>query len=196
MDYHLIAGIIAFLLTTLNSIPYIVGIYKKKVRPERVSWLIWMLLGISYVWTAVIENGAILYLAGQLLGPVIVFVLAMKYGVGGKSKFDQIMLTLAILAIILLMLTHNTTISLLLALTADAIGMILTTRKVYRDPTSESPLSWGMSAVAGIFAIISLQHFTFETLLIPVYLLLFESYLTICIIWLPKKHKIRRIDDL
>ena len=179
MTVNEIAGIIELSLSIIANIPYIIETIQGKVKPERVSWFIWTLLGIVYFWTAVMEKGAVLFTFGELIGPVVAFLLALKYGVGGKSKFDVVMLALALMAIAWLLVTDNSLIGILLALTADGIASVLTIRKLHLDPSSESRWAWGLFAASGIFALFSLSTFSFETLLFPVYVVIISLYITL-----------------
>jgi hypothetical protein len=174
-----IAGIIALALSIAANIPYIVETIQGKVKPERISWFIWTLLGIIYFWTAILEQGAVMFTAGELLGPVVAFLLALKYGVGGKSRFDTIMLILALMAIGWLLFTENALVGLILALIADGIASVLTIRKLHIDPSSESRWAWGLFAVSAIFALTSLTNWTLETVLFPAYVLVVSAYITI-----------------
>lgn len=173
------AGIIALGLSIAANIPYIVETVKGDVKPERVSWFIWTLLGLTYFWAAILENGAVLFTAGELIGPVVALLLSLKYGVGGKSKFDIVMLMCALTAIVWLWTTERALVGLLLALTADGIASVLTIRKLHIDPSSESRWAWGLFAISGIFALLSLTNWTFETLMFPVYVILVSGYITL-----------------
>lgn len=82
------------------------------------------------------------------------------------------------MAIAWLWTTENALIGLLLALTADGIATVLTIRKLHIDPSSESRWAWGLFAVSGIFALLSLTSWTFETLMFPVYVILVSGYIT------------------
>lgn len=174
-----IAGIIALGLSIAANVPYVIETLQGKVKPERVSWFIWTLLGVTYFWTAIIEDGAVLFTAGELIGPVVAFLLALKYGVGGKSRFDMVMLVLALAAIGWLFITEDGFVGVILALVADGIASVLTIRKLHVDPSSESRWAWGLFAVSGVFAIMSLTNFTVETLLFPVYVVIISTYITL-----------------
>lgn len=80
------AGIIALGLSIAANVPYIIETIKGDVKPERVSWFIWTLLGLTYFWAAILENGAVLFTAGELIGPVVAFLLSLKYGVEGRAS--------------------------------------------------------------------------------------------------------------
>ncbi len=78
------------------NIPYIFDIIKGRAKPERISWLLWTLLGLTYYFSAMFADGATLFTLGELIGPVVIFILALKFGVGGKSRFDMIALVIAL----------------------------------------------------------------------------------------------------
>lgn len=172
-------GIIALSLSLGANIPYIVEILKKKVRPERISWFLWTLLGLTYYFSALFADGATWFTFGELIGPVIILIIALKFGVGGKSRFDLISLGVALLAFALLFIVEGVLLGLLLALIVDGIGAMLTIRKLLIDPSSESKWFWGIGAISGVFAVLSLETFTVETLLFPVYVILLSSFIFI-----------------
>lgn len=118
-----------------------------------------------------------MFTSGELIGPIVAFSLALRFGVGGKSKFDLIMLVLALIAIGWLVLAEGTLFSLVLALIADGIALTLTIRKLHIDPASESRWVWGIFALSGTFAILSLTTLTVETLVFPLYVIAGSSYI-------------------
>ena len=159
----------------LASIPYVVDVVKGRVKPERISWLLWAALGATFFVGALQNDGAVLYTLGNLLIPVIIFVLSLKYGVGGKSWFDKICLVIAAVAFVLMFVVDNALYGLVLALIVDAIGSILTIRKLLKDRTSEPKLIWGVFAIAGILSIIALENYSIVNLLFPVYVVIVDS---------------------
>jgi len=174
-----ISAILALLLSVTSGLPYIRDMVRGTVRPERISWLLWTLLGATYLVTAILEDGPILFQLGQLMLPATVFILSFKYGVGGRSRLDKYSLVVASVAFTMLLITGDAVLSLLLALSVDAIGAALTIRKVIIDPASESRLFWSMNFFAAVFALMSLDTFTFETTAFPLYLLLLTAFLAV-----------------
>lgn len=172
-------AITALLLSIVSGLPYIRDMIRGTVKPERISWLLWTLLGATYLATAIFEDGPVLFQLGQLLLPFVVLLLSFKYGVGGKSRLDKYSLAIALFAFTVLLITGNAILSLALALTVDAIGAALTIRKVILDPASESRVFWGMNFFAAFFAIMSLSTFTVETMAFPVYLLALTAFLAV-----------------
>ena len=174
-----IFGIAALTLSLGANIPYIIEIVKGQVKPERISWLLWTLLGLTYYFSALFAEGATLFTFGELIGPVIILILALKFGVGGKSRFDLISLAVALVAFGLLFVTEGVLLGLLLALIVDGIGAMLTIRKLLIDPSSESKWFWGIGAISGILAVLSLETYNAETLLFPVYVVILSSFIFI-----------------
>ncbi|PID32905.1 hypothetical protein CR956_00035 [Candidatus Saccharibacteria bacterium] len=171
----------AMIISIGSSIPYIIETIQGKVKPERVSWFIWVLLGIVYFWTAVVEEGAVVFSFGELIGPTAAFLLALKFGVGGKSRLDIVMLIIALVAIVLLFFTEDPLISLLLALLADSIAMFITLVKFHGDRSSESRITWAMLSFSAFLALLSLKVVNFETLAFPVYSMVTAGYIAIMV---------------
>ncbi|MFZ2126232.1 MAG: hypothetical protein WAV04_01855 [Candidatus Microsaccharimonas sp.] len=174
-----IFGIAALTLSIGANIPYIIEIIKGQVKPERISWFLWTLLGLTYYFSALFSDGATLFTFGELIGPVIILILALKFGVGGRSRFDLISLTVALVAFVLLFVVEGVLIGLLLALIIDGIGAMLTIRKLLIDPSSESKWFWGIGAVSGVLAVISLETYNVETLLFPLYVVILSTFIFI-----------------
>ncbi len=167
-------AISALVVSVAANIPYIVDIVKGRAKPERISWLLWTLLGLTYYFSAVFADGAKLFTLGELIGPGIIFILTLKFGVGGRSKFDLISLSVALVAFSMLFVFDGVLIGLILALIVDGIGAMLTMRKLLIDPTSESRSFWALGAIASVLALASLNYYNLETMLFPIYVLIFS----------------------
>ena len=52
INYHLFFGILGGAFSIVAFVPYIIGIFKKEVKPNRASWVIWnvtnLILLVSY----------------------------------------------------------------------------------------------------------------------------------------------------
>ena len=176
------------------NIPYALDILKGKTRPERIAWLLWTILGGTYYLSSLIDEGATFLTFGEVVGPVIIFILSLKYGVGGKSRFDIVSLVIASIAFVLLFVLEGVLVSLLIALFIDSIGMVLTIRKLRLDPTSESRLFWALGIVSGSFGLLSLESYSLTAILFPAYLAI-ASALIVHEIHKAKPHP-ERIKDL
>lgn len=170
-------GIAALVLSLTANIPYVVETIRGQVKPERISWFLWTVLGLTYYFSALFSDGATLFTFGELIGPAIILVLALKFGVGGKSRFDLISLAIASVAFVLLFVIEGVLVGLLLALIIDGIGAMLTIRKLLIDPSSESKSFWGIGAISGVMAVLSLDTYNVETMLFPLYVIILSTFI-------------------
>jgi len=164
-------AVTSLLLILAAYAPYIYSVVKRKTKPQRISWLLWMMLNVTYFASAVNTDGAVLYTLGAVVGTATIFILSIKYGTGGKSRFDIAALLVALVAFGLLFIANQVLLALLLALIVDAIGLMLTVRKLVRDRASESRLPWTLWFVASVIAILALQKYSLESLLFPAYMI-------------------------
>jgi len=103
---------------------------------------------------------------------ILVFVLAIKYGVGGHAKLDIAALLIATIGVLIALSANEPIISLLGVILADISGMVLTIKKTYIDPSSETTITWLLVGTASLFGILSVSKLTVGIMLYPVYLML------------------------
>ena len=151
---------------------YLVSMVKGRARPQRITWLLWSILGAVYLLSALRSHGNVIYTTASFIGPFSVLALSVKYGVGGKSKLDLLSLAIALFALALLAFTKSPIASLLICLFVDAIGAALTVRKVLRDRSSEPRITWLISACGGAFALLGLRDYQIANLLFPGYIVI------------------------
>ncbi|MCL2037563.1 hypothetical protein FWG95_00970 [Candidatus Saccharibacteria bacterium] len=164
-------AVTSLLLILAAYAPYIYSVVKRKTKPQRISWLLWMMLNATYFASAVNSDGAVLYTLGAVIGTATIFTLSIKYGTGGKSRFDITALFVALIAFGLLFVANQVLLALALALIVDGIGLMLTIQKLMRDRASESRLPWSLWFVASVIAIVALQKYSLESLLFPAYMI-------------------------
>ncbi len=164
-------GILALIIGVEAGLPYIYSVFRGSTKPHRVSWAIWDTLGLitlsSYLakgahWSALLAVAA-------AFNNLVIFLISLKFGTGGASKIDRIALALGIFGLLLWVLTKEAAFALLFAIFADSIATILTAHKAYKNPDSESGLSWSMAATASIFGFLAIQNYSFWQIIYPLY---------------------------
>ena len=163
-------SLLAMTCSLSAGVVYIVSIFKGPTRPQRITWLLWSILGVVYLLSAIRSQGNVIYSTAALFQPFIIFLLALKFGVGGRSRLDLISLAIAFFALILLGFTKSPVTSILLCLFVDAIGAALTIRKIILDPGSEPRVMWLISACGGAFALLGLHSYGLANVLFPGYI--------------------------
>ncbi len=178
IDRLLFFGIASGVLSTFAYIPYIIDTIAGRTRPQRASWLIWSVLG-SIAFLSQIYEGAStsLWFAGvQITGTIVVLLLSIRVGKGAYlSRTDCIILAAATLGLVLWYFTESAAYALAITITISLLGGIATVLKAYRDPDSETLITWAVSLLASICAILSVGTINLIILAYPLYL--FTLYL-------------------
>lgn len=164
---------LAVVLFLAAAPPYILDTVRGKTKPERATWFIWSVLGIiAFVSQVGLGAQWSLVFAGlDALGSVITFSLSLKFGVGGWTLLDRVALTIAAVGVVISLIAHEPVIALLGVILADVSGTILTIRKTFLAPNTETTISWllvGTGALSGVLAVGKLD---WALILYPAYLM-------------------------
>ena len=170
MILSLISGIAA--LTAY--IPYIISIVRGQTRPERMSWFIWTVLGIIAFVSQLAEGArSSLWLVGVLtLGGLTIFLLSIRYGMGGILRRDLIALIFTIAGLGVWYLFGNPIIGLATVIAVGSASAFLTGLKAYQHPGTEAKITWLLASTAALLTIISLDYFTLSIVVYPTYIFL------------------------
>ena len=169
-----IFGSASAILLLASGPSYLISTIKGQMKPQRATWFIWSVLGVTALLSQVALGGrwSVVFTAVDSLGNLVMFVLALKYGVGGWTRLDRLALVIAAVGIAASIIVHQPLVALLGVIVADAAAAGLTIRKAYLDPASEDPLAWllvGLSAVCGLVAV---GHIDLGLWMYPIYLAL------------------------
>ena len=195
-DWVGLAGLCAAALGSAAFLPYIRDTIWHHTRPLRATWLIWSVLSsISFVTN--LSEGAttsLAFLASQTGFTLLIFVLSLRYGLGGfLEKGDGQILLLATFGLLLWALTDSAIYALMMSIMVSALGGMATISKVYHYPDSESTTCWAMSIVAAILGILSVGSLDPVLLAYPVYLLvLYGSILAAILLAKARKRHVQR----
>ena len=178
VEMQLIFGIASGVLSVFAFLPYILDTIARRTEPQRASWLIWAVLGSIAFMSQVFEGAtSSLWFAGvQVASTIIILVLSIWVGTGkflGKS--DYMILVAASIGLLLWYFTDNAAYALAITISISLLGGMATIVKAYRDPESETLITWIVSLVASVCAILSVGVVDPTLLAYPVYL--FTLYL-------------------
>lgn len=168
---QIFAGLSIVLLLLANP-PYIIDTLRGKTRPERMTWFIFSALGII-AFVSQIYLGAswsLVFSGVDALASTTVFVLSIWRGVGGHTKLDIAALVVAVIGVIIAVAAKQPIISLLGVVLADGAGTVLSIRKAFIEPGSETSITWIFTGTAALFGCLSVGRLSFELLLYPLYL--------------------------
>jgi len=184
-------GLLSGFISVICYLPYIRDIVAKKTKPEKASWLIWSVLG-SIAFFSQLAKGATdsLWMPGvQTFGVAVIFLLSLKYGVGGLTKRDLVALLLAFFGLILWYFTAEAAFALYLVILIDAAGASLTVIKSYESPGSETMSTWFLSGLSGFIAILAVGSWDIILLSYPVYIWLINWLVVLAMVLGFRKQK-------
>lgn len=174
-------GILALLLNFIGYIPYIRDIFRKKVKPHKITWGIWLILTTIAAINQVLNQGGYssLFFISTTFLVAITFILSLKYGMGGASKIDRICLILAIILFIYWITLKETHLSTIFAVIIDGIGAIPTAIKTYHHPETETYPQWVLAGIAGLLTMLSVPRIDWILIIYPLYVLFMNAAIVI-----------------
>lgn len=164
-------GVMALVLNLAGYAPYIRDVLKGIAKPHRISWGIWVILTTIAAVNQIRNGGGFsaYYFAGAAVTVALVFLLSLKFGVGGASLLDKVCLGLAIGLFVYWAALHNTRFSTLFAIIIDSIGTVPTLVKTFKQPETETYLMWVLSSLGGLLSLLAVPRLDWALLIYPAY---------------------------
>ncbi len=177
-------GIVAGILQLVASAPYVRDILRGTTRPQRATWTIWTTLSfvvLASQWASG-ATWSLLLVIGQTAACAVIFVLALRRGVGGVSRLELVLLGIAALGIAGWQIADDPVIATCSVVAADIIGMALMLPKTYRSPGSETVATFAIGGVSTLFALAAIESLTLALVLYPAYILVADVILVTLIL--------------
>jgi hypothetical protein len=108
----------------------------------------------------------------QVIVNGLIFVLAVRRGVGGTSLADRTMLAIAAGGAIGWIVAGEPFVATACVVVADLLGLAMMMPKAYRDPESETLATFALAAVSGAFATAAVGSVDPALVIYPIYLCL------------------------
>jgi hypothetical protein len=176
--------IISAVLALIAPILYARAILRGDAKPHRTTRFVLLIITILTAASIVAQNNHVaIWLAGaSALQSILIFVLSIKHGLGGRAKSDIVCLLVALLGIILWQVTNRPVLALYFAILADFTGMIPAILKTYRRPETELWTYFALDVVAGLLTLIASKHWTVQDISYPLYILLINALMVVIIL--------------
>jgi len=176
--------ILSSLIALVSPIVYAKAIFKGEAKPHRTTRLILLLITSLATASLFAQHDTVaIWLAGvSTLQSILIFVLSIKYGMGGWEKKDILCLFIALMGIVLWQTTKNPVIALYASIAADFTGMIPALIKTYQFPKTEIWTFYALDTVAAVFSMVAIKNFTLQEFSYPVYILIINLIMVLLII--------------
>lgn len=175
-----LAGKVAGVVSLAAFVPYVIAILRGKTQPNRATWIIWAVVGFmlaaSYYTSG--ANHTIWVPVSYVIGPFVIAILSIKYGVGGWNRLDKYCLIGAGTSVVLWWMFSSPLIALCINLFIDFLGALPTIRKAYQEPKSEDRTAWALSSIGVFTNLFAIEHWTFAIYVYPAYMFIAIGLIT------------------
>jgi len=171
--------IIGTLIGAAGSLAYLVDTVKGKVKPNRVSFLLWSIAPFI-AFAAQIKQGVGLeslmtFSTGFL--PLTVFIASFvnKKAEWKVTKFDVVCGVLSVVGLILWLVTKVGNVAITFGILADALAAIPTIVKAYKYPDTEIAWPWIATVCGVVLTLLTLSELTFANSGFIIYILIVNT---------------------
>lgn len=178
------AGVLAGVVSVVDGLPYIRDTWAGITRPHRGTWLIWSVLAIVAFSAQAAQGGAwsLVLVATQALFTTTICVLSLRRGEGGMSRGDASMLVLAGAGVVGWGISSKPLVATACVVFADSLGVAMMLPKTWRDPHSETLMTFALAGVAGVLGAAAVGRADVDLLLYPAYFAMANATIAV-VIW-------------
>ena len=172
-SYYL--GILAQFIFAIAILPYIISIFRETVKPNRISWFIWSVIGFAFwlITPPTADEVTRMMTVIFMVNPTIVFMLTLFKGESTKpDNLEKFSLFTGITAILVWYFFKDDSglLPISLAIFADFCALLPTLRFVFKAPEEETPLAWILFFLGSFLAVVAIEEHTLENVLLPLYI--------------------------
>jgi len=169
-------ALFAQILIASTIIPYVISIFRQTVKPNRVSWFIWSVVGFAF-WLVTPDDADEITKTLTfffMFNPTVIFVLTLFKGENSSvDALEKFSLAIGVLAIVVWYFTKESAgvLPISIAILADLCALLPTIRFVYSAPQDERPFAWILYFVGFSVALFGIENYTLVNLILPVYMI-------------------------
>ncbi len=174
-------GLLAQFILAISILPYIISIFRGTVKPNRISWFIWSIIGFAFwlITPPTADEVTKMLTVIFMINPTIVFILTLFKGENIKpDRLEKFSLIIGLSAISVWYVFKDSSgiLPISIAILADFCALIPTLRFVFSAPDEETPLAWIFFFLGSLIAVIAIESHSLESLLLPVYMTIGSSF--------------------
>jgi hypothetical protein len=179
-----VLGLSAGLIGVADTIPYVRDTLRGATRPHRGTWLIWGVLAVVVSGSQYADGASwSLVMAGvQAVLTMLIFALSIRHGEGGVTPPELVMIGIASVGVVGWIVADEPLVATACVVVADLIGAALMVPKTYRDPESETLVTFAFASLGGALAAGAVGALDVSLLLYPVYYCLVNGAIAVLIV--------------
>lgn len=171
--------IIGTLIGAVGSVFYLIDVVKGKIKPNRVSFILWSLPPLISAYANIKGGGGIESLMTFSVGffPLLIFLATFlnKKSVWKLTKFDFICGGLSLLGFFLWQITKEGYLAITFSIISDFLAGIPTITKTYKHPETELAWPWLMPVFGEILTLTTLKNITYLNSGFMIYVTLYNT---------------------
>ncbi len=157
--------IIGTLISALGTVVYLIATLRGRVRPNRVSFLLWSVVPMIAFAAQLSEGVGLAALMTFSTGflPLTVFLASFvnKKAEWKLTRFDVLCGILSLAGLSLWMITREGNIAILFSIIADTFAAVPTVVKAWKYPRTELAWTWLATSAGVVLTLLTLVEWTF-----------------------------------
>ncbi len=157
--------IIGTLIGAVGSVAYLIDTVKGKVKPNRVSFLLWSIAPFIAFFAQIKQGVGLAALMTFSTGflPLTVFIASFvnKQAEWKLTRFDLLCGILSLVGLVLWMITNVGNVAIFFSIVADGLAAVPTIVKAYKYPDTEIAWPWIATVFGVVLTLLTLSTFTF-----------------------------------
>lgn len=171
--------IIGGILSSIGSVYYLVEVLKGKVKPNRVSFLLWSIAPLVAFAAQIKQGVGIEALLTFLVGffPILIFIASFlnKKAEWRLGVFDLVCGALSVVGLILWLVTKVGNIAIVFSIIADGLAAVPTIVKAYKYPDTEIAWPWLTPIIGVVMTLLTIEEFTFANSAFIIYIAIINT---------------------
>jgi hypothetical protein len=166
--------ILGAIIASAGGLSYLIDTLKGKVKPNRVSFLLWSLAPLIAFFAEVRQGVGIQSLMTFMVGFLPLTILVASF-INKKSEwklhaFDLTCGALSLIGLVFWYITKSGNVAILLSIMADALAALPTVVKSFKYPETESALPYFTSMISAAFTLLTVKVWNFANIGFPIYI--------------------------
>jgi hypothetical protein len=168
--------IVGAIIATVGGLSYLIDTLKGKVKPNRVSYLLWSIAPLIAFFAEMKQGVGLQSLMTFTVGflPFTVFVASFinKNAEWKLTYFDVTCGALSLVGLVLWYITKSGNIAILFSILADFLAAVPTIVKSFNYPETESAWPYFTATISAALTLLTIQVWNFANYAFPLYILL------------------------
>ena len=181
--------IVGAIIASIGNVSYLIDTIKGRVKPNRVSFLLWslapMIAFVAEVGQGVGLQSLMTFIVGFL--PLTVFIASFlnKNAEWKLTRFDLACGVLSVIGLLFWYLTSSGNVAIVFSILADALAALPTIVKAFNFPETESAWPYFSGALSAAITLLTVKVWDLANAGFPLYILLVTLLITVLVRFKP-----------